>query len=171
MTTTLQDRTVWEPLVEALRLELQEYGGLLSLLDRQQEYIHRRDAEQLLKLDRSLQGEMQATADLRDRREQMVATLAGQLGYPADTALSSMLEAFDEVARPLLKALVEEINALIEKTRRRAHQNQALLARACDVMEEVLRTLRPQGLTKTYTARGAVDLRRAESGSCLHATG
>jgi flagellar biosynthesis/type III secretory pathway chaperone len=82
-----------------------------------------------------------------------------------------LIPCLPEVAQPLFEALIGEINQMIERTQRRARQNQMLLSRACSVMEQVLRTIQPQSLTKTYSPRGSVSIRGTSVGSCMRASG
>lgn len=161
----------WEPLADALRLEMQEYGELLSLLDEQQKLIFAREAEALLKLNRSVDLQMETAAQLRATREAKASELARSIGASADATVRSILPFLPDVARPLFEALIDETNALIRKTQRRVRQNQMLLARACATMEQILKALRPQAVTKTYTRKGGLSFRASTAGSHMQVSG
>lgn len=161
----------WEPLADALRLEMQEYGELLSLLEEQQRLIFTREAEALLKLNKSVDLQVETTAQLRSTREAKARELASSLGQSADATVRSLLPFLPEVARPLFEALIDETNGLIRKTQRRVRQNQLLLARACATMESILRALKPQAVTKTYTRKGGVNFRADTVGAHIQVSG
>ncbi len=149
----------WEPLVAALRLELQEYGGLLNLLEDQQRSILGQDTDALLETNRSIEHQMEANFRLRDERESMVAALAQALGLPQRSRVRDLLPSFPDATRPMLDALLSEINSLIGQSRRRLKQNQLLLHRAAETTEKLLFALSPNSVSKTYTKRGNVTLR------------
>jgi len=154
----LYDSEQWESLVDTLRLELQEYGGLINMLDEQQRGILGRDADNLLGANLAIEAQIQATNELRSNRESMVSKLAVVASQDQDSRLSDLVRFFPESARPLVSALIEDCHALVEKIRRRARQNQMLLTRATELTEEVLQALRPQAFTKTYDLRGGVSV-------------
>ena len=57
-------------------------------------------------------------------------------------------------ARPLLEALISEVNTLLHRVRRASRHNHTLLARAVEVHQETLQHLRPAAFTKTYSPAG-----------------
>lgn len=165
------DAQQWEPLADALRLEMQEYGELLSLLEEQQKLIFQRESEALLRINKAVDLQVDTTAQLRQTREAKAVEIAQKVGAKADATVRSLLPFFPEVARPLFEALIHETNSLVRKTQRRVRQNQMLLARACAAMEEMLRALRPQSVTKTYTRKGGVSIRATTVGSQMQVSG
>ena len=59
--------------------------------------------------------------------------------------------------RPLLGALVQENNELLERVRHRAGENQALLLRSLELMQRFITTLSPDsGRQSTQSASSAV---------------
>lgn len=158
-------------LVEALRSELQEYGGLRNILDDQQKAIFARDAQQVSQLNETLEVQMAATAQLRQSREEIQAELVAFHELPKGTSVADLSKVFPENGRPLLTALADQINDMIKVLRRRSRQNQMLLARTCETMEQTLRFMRPEAFTKTYSAKGAVALQLGPIGSHMEAAG
>lgn len=154
-----QSNTFWAPLADALRMELQEYGALSVLIDEQQKAILHREMMHYMDLSTEIEEQIASTSGLRAEREQMVRDIGKTLGFPEPKDLKSMLVHFPEEARPLLAALIDEINSLIHKTRRKASQNQMLLARALQYTHELLLKTVPQGVTQTYGARGDASVR------------
>ncbi len=148
----------WERLVDALRLELQEYGGLLNLLEEQQGGILGRDPESLLNLNSTIEEQVEKTNQLRKERESLAADSALDHELDKEASLSELVPYFPEAARPLLQALIERINAVLDRIKQKSRQNRMLLARAYDLVEQILRTLQPQSVTKTYNRDGNLTL-------------
>ena len=148
----------WEPLVEALRAELEEYGALFNHLTRQQEEIFARRVDTVLEINGELDSQTRIIASARERRRELMDDLARRDGLPAGTRLTGMLDRFPDFVRPLLEALVRDINLMINRTRRKARQNHILLARAVELTQETLRLLQPGSFTKTYARSGQVSV-------------
>ena len=148
----------WECLVDALRLELQEYGGLLNLLEEQQKGILGRDSECLLSLNKAIEEQMEKTNRLRHERERLAEDTTEKYELDKDACLSELVSLFPEPAKPLLQALIERINAMLERIKHKTGQNRMLLARAYELIEEIMHTLQPGGITKTYNREGNLNL-------------
>jgi flagellar biosynthesis/type III secretory pathway chaperone len=148
----------WELIAHSLRDELQEYGGLLGLFEEQQGALFRRDASGVLASVSAIEEQARAAGEKRKRREQLVQDFALSIGRPADSTLRSLLDGFPPEVRPMLEALVDEVNRLVHRARRGVRQNTLLLQRAIDLHQETLRSLRPESFTKTYSPRGQVSL-------------
>ncbi len=161
----------WEFIAAALREELGEYGCLLNLFDRQQQHIFQRDAAAVLQLAHEIETQARSLAGCRCRREQAVAALARGHGRPADSSLRSLLPEIDAEARPLLEALINEVNALLFRVRRVNRHNYSLLSRTVDVQQEVFQRLSPGAFTKTYSPGGRVAVAATLPPAMLRATG
>jgi flagellar biosynthesis/type III secretory pathway chaperone len=159
----------WENLVEALRDELREYGALRNLLDEQQKAIFGRNADKVTEINTLIAQQIEGAAALRGKRESMVAALAASYDLPARAGLLELRKKLPTPAQPLLKALSDEINSMVDVLRHRSRQNQMLLARTCETMERTLRALRPDNFTKTYSARGALALKLGPVGGYIQA--
>lgn len=146
----------WEPLVDVLRDEVQEYGGLYQLLERQQREIFQREPDAVLQTNQDIEVYMKNMGECRRRREEMVKGFAGELACDPELSLLKMLPSFPEFIRPLLQALAEEINHMVTKTRRKARQNFLLLSRTMELTQETIRSMRPDNYTKTYSKKGRV---------------
>lgn len=144
----------WKSLVEALRMELQEYGGLCVSIDKQQRAILDRNMTEYMELAEEIEHQVAATSGLRAEREQLVRDFALRFGREPDTDLKSLVPSFPKEAQPLIEALVDEINTSISRSNRRAKQNHMLLARAMQYTYELLQQVSPQTQVKTYGAKG-----------------
>lgn len=153
----------WETIAHCLREELEEYGALLGLFEEQQNALFRRDANGVLATVSAIEAQARNATVKRQRREQLVGDLARTHQQPADSSLRSLLIYFPESVRPMFQALIDEVNRLIHRTRRHARQNASLLQRTIELHQEVLRTLRPDMFTKTYSARGQVSVATAQA--------
>jgi flagellar biosynthesis/type III secretory pathway chaperone len=150
--------TTWQDLADSLRAEAAEYGQLLALFEEQQRLLFRRQPETVLQLAHAIQRQSGAVVGSRRRREQAVAAFAGLNGQRADATIRSLLPFFPAESRPLMEALITEINHLIRRVRRSARLNHRLLGSLVECHQEVLRRLRPDVFTSTYSRTGRVSL-------------
>ena len=67
-----------------------------------------------------------------------------------------MLPYIEVAARPLLEALINEINHLLHRVRRTSRHNHTLLSRTLELHSETLRQLRPEAFSNTYSPDGRV---------------
>lgn len=158
------------PLADILRVELAAYGGLLSVFERQQAALMKRDAQAVAEYSLAIERIALETSRSREARELHLASLARSHRRPVTASLAALLDLFPADQRQLLDALIGEINRLLHLVRRRARQNHAILMRAVELRRELISALRPDALPRTYAPGG-----RAHSGggalSTLHATG
>jgi flagellar biosynthesis/type III secretory pathway chaperone len=150
--------THWESIVIALRQELSEYGAILILFENQQRALFERDADSVLAHANSIETQARSLSDCRQNREKVVAAFALEQNRPANSTLRSLLPLVAAEARPLLEALIDEINRLLHRVRRTSRHNHTLLSRAVEVHQETLQVLRPQTFIKTYSPAGRVSV-------------
>ena len=74
--------------------------------------------------------------------------------------MRSLLPLVQAEVRPLMAALIAEINHLVHRLRRAMALNQRLLACTVEYQQEFMRRLWPAAFTKTYAADGRVSLGR-----------
>lgn len=162
MINTLPDLP-WDTLISALRDELQEYGGVLSMLYEQQRGILQRDTDTLTARNHQLNEQMRIAAHLRDKRSQLVESISAEFDMPPGATVSELAHKAPNSIQPLLAALVEEGHKMVQRIHSRAQQNRALLARANDLTEQLLVAFQPVGMTKTYSRAGGVRLKPVTS--------
>lgn len=163
--------TEWEDIADALRQEAAEYGGLLHLFEEQQRLLFTRDPDAVLRMSEEIQARLPLVQETRRNREARVAAFAVEAGQPADSSLRSLLKFFLPQAQPLLDALITEINILIHRVRKVSRHNHALLQRAMESHQQVLRVLRPDGFVQTYAPNGRVAPLSVRPVAALHAAG
>jgi flagellar biosynthesis/type III secretory pathway chaperone len=161
----------WEYIAECLRAELADYGGLLHTFEEQQRSLFNRDPEAVLHFAGEIEAQARAVADSRTRRELAVADFAAANGQPTTSSLRSLLPFIAADARPLIEALINEVNALLHRVRRTSRHNHTLLSRAVEVHQETLQQLRPQSYTKTYSPAGRLAVSAAHPPATLRAAG
>ena len=161
----------WEFIAQCLRDELADYGGLLGLFEQQQRALFDREADLVLHLANEIEAHARALSTSRTRREEAVGDFAEQIGLPRTTSLRAMLPSIDADARPLLEALINEVNTLLHRVRRTSRHNHSLLTRAVEVHQETLQQLRPQSFTKTYSPAGRISVAAAQPAVTLRAAG
>ena len=156
LTNSVSTNNQWEDLLELLRNELQEYGGLIGLLNAQQQTILNRKSESLLEINQSVQAQMEESQILQRRRQGYVSTLARNFGRSEKSSLSELLPHLPDVTQPMFESIIEEINALISNVRRKVSQNQKLLARLLEVTDHILSVASPVSHPQTYSKQGKV---------------
>jgi flagellar biosynthesis/type III secretory pathway chaperone len=161
----------WQKIAECLRTELAEYGCLLALFADQQKFLFAREATEVLRLSASIEQQVRTLEQCRRQRESLVADFAVVHLQPPSATLRSLLPMIDSVARPLIEALIGEINHLLHRVRRTSRHNQTLLARAVEVHQDTLQLIRPQAFTKTYSPAGRVSLVSGETSSTIRVAG
>jgi flagellar biosynthesis/type III secretory pathway chaperone len=148
--------TLWKNVAECLRAEVAEYGRLLALMEEQRNLIFKRDPMAILVANKSIQAQVEILHDCRGRREEMSKRLAEENFRPPNSTLRSLVPLIAPEGRPLLEALIGEVNRLIHRVRRIMRLNERLLATAVDCQQELLRRIWPSAFTKTYSADGRV---------------
>jgi flagellar biosynthesis/type III secretory pathway chaperone len=158
----------WEVLIDALRQEFQEYGGVLSLMDDQQQAILHRRIEELEVKNQLIFEQIELAGRYRQDREAIVSELEYSLNLDGGQLLSSLVHQMPQSLRPLMEALIQGANDLIAKIQKRARQNRLLLARSSEVTEKMLNSLQPMSFTKTYTHQGGLRYRQTSRGRSVN---
>jgi len=148
----------WETVADNLRTEIAEYGRLLCLFEEQRNLIRGADPEGVLEMSHAIQAQVELLDQCRCNRERVVAGFAAGLGKPESSTLRSLLPLIAPAARPLIEALIADVNLLVHRVRRDGRQNHRLLAFTVECHQEVLRRLRPDAFTKTYAHDGRVSV-------------
>lgn len=148
----------WKIIADAMRHEIAEYGGLLGLFEEQQRQLFARDPEAVLRISGEIETLVRQLHESRRNREAIVAAFATEQGELATSTLRSLLPHFAVEVRPLLEALIDEINVLVHRVRRVSRHNHSLLSRAVETQQQLLRQLRPDAFTQTYASTGRVML-------------
>jgi hypothetical protein len=160
-----------QQLIGALRDELQQYGEMLALLDRQHQFIMVRDAEEVFQSIPPIQAQGSAIQSARAHREECRGSLALILQQPGSAGFAVLMPLLPPDYRPLVKALVDENNELLLRVRQRARQNHLLLSRSVEVVQSLLDTLLPSRETRVYNDRGNRHTHTIVSRSLYNAVG
>ncbi len=146
-----------QSLIAALRNELEQYGEMLALLDQQQELVISRSANQILETVTSVNAHASVFQAARQHREECQAELSQLLQLEDGTPFVTILRYLPDEYRVLLQALIEENNRLLTRVRHRARQNQLLLSRSLELVQNLLLTFTTATQTAVYNDRGVVD--------------
>jgi flagellar biosynthesis/type III secretory pathway chaperone len=141
-------------LIDALRDELQNYGEMLAMLDRQQEYLIARAVSEVFQSISLIKAQGGAILQSRDRREECRRAVAEDCSQPQDASFTALIPLLPADYQPLLHALVDENNEMLVRVRRRAHQNHLMLRRSVELMQELLNTLLPSRQGSVYDDTG-----------------
>jgi flagellar biosynthesis/type III secretory pathway chaperone len=156
-----------QQLVTALREELQQYGELLALLDRQQEYVVKRAAADLLQSVSDINAQSAVIRVARDQRGTCQDAVARLVQMPEGAPLNDLIRLMPDDYAGLVKALLDENNKCLARVRRRAGQNHLLLSRSVELMQRLLGTLFSVAQTIVYNGNGAVVPAALSSGKVL----
>lgn len=143
-----------EILIAALREELQQYGEMLALLDREQDLVVRRASADLFESISAIQTQAAVIQHARAHRDQCRASLAEALHLGPDTPLAALVPHLPADYQPLVDALVRENNHLLVRVQQRARQNHLLLSRSLELMQRFIATLFPARDTQVYNDHG-----------------
>ena len=145
-------------LINALREELTQYGEVLALMQEQQELIINRAANDLLINLNQVNDQMERVAHARNQREICRHQLVTALGGSEDTTFRQMTEMLPPEVQPLLDALVQEINHMLQNIQRWLRQNHLLLKRSLDLMQTIMKNMFPsaEAAAGTYGRGGQV---------------
>jgi len=146
----------WDELADALRDELAEYGGLLSLLDEQRDAIMQRKVDALMDVNAKVQEQATAAEHFRYVREAVCARYARNLGCAPDVTVKDLVQKLPVEVRGMFTALVEDGVGVTNSAKKKSERNTQLLSRAGDLNERLLIAVRPQSTTKTYNKRGSI---------------
>lgn len=145
-----------EKLIAALREELQQYGEMLARLDDQQSLVMQRAAEAVLHSVPLVQAQSAVLNNVRESRFSAMKALCGRLRLPENSTFKDLLPLVPSEYRPLVEALVQENNELLQRIHSRARQNHILLSRTVESMQHVINSLGIHRSPSVYGDDGSV---------------
>jgi hypothetical protein len=116
----------WDQLVDALRDELQEKGGLIRLLNEQTETLYRRDPAENDRLEEQIRIQLRVISRCTQGRELALRQTASKFQLNEDVHSNEVIRSFPEYVHPLLEALFSEVDRLSNRVQERLRQNQGL---------------------------------------------
>lgn len=131
---------ILQKLIDALRHELEQYGEMLALLEQQQEAAGL-GAEDVLHTIAAINSQGASIQNAREQRKNCQRELSAKLNQPTDSSFAHLIPMVPRHYQGLLSALVQENNELLVRVRERALQNQALLRRSVEFMQQFISTL------------------------------
>jgi len=145
-------------LIAILREELTQYGEVLALMQEQQELIINRAANELLVNLNTVNSQMEQVAQVRQQRELARQQLVDSLGGTEETTFRQMTEMLPAEVQPLIDALVQEINQMLQNVQKWLRQNHILLKRSLDLMQTIMKNMFPSSsaVAGTYGRGGQV---------------
>lgn len=119
----------WDHLVGALRIELQERGGLIGLLNQQTETLYRRDAAENERLEEQIRIQLELIMRSTQGRDHAVRQTASAFHLNEDVQSNEVIRGFPDFVHPLLEALFSEVERLSIRMKERLKQNEGLKER------------------------------------------
>lgn len=157
--------------VEALRAELHGYGELLALMETQQDEIISRDTILIESSTQKINQQFKIIQNLKDRRSAIQVDISTTIGLLPDALYKEQRNYFPDDFRHLTDALVDENNELLKQVKSKAKQNQLLLFRTVEMMQEFINHLLPRNEVKSYNATGNSQSTSVKSSSLYEAIG
>jgi hypothetical protein len=125
----MNTKVEWDQLVDALRDELQEKGGLIQLLNQQTEILYRSDLAENERLEEQIRVQLRLIARCTQGRELALRQTASRFQLNEDVQSNEVIRSFPEYVHPLLEALFSEVDRLSNRMQERLRQNQGLKER------------------------------------------
>ena len=119
----------WNQLVNALREELQEKGGLLQFLNQQTEVLYLRLPDENRRLEEQIRTQILVASGCTRKRELILREIASRMDLADGNNASEIVVRFPEYVQPLLEALFSEVERLSGRMEERLKQNQQLKKR------------------------------------------
>jgi hypothetical protein len=116
----------WDQLVNALREELQEKGGLLQFLGQQTEVLYLRLADENRRLEDQIRTQILVASGCTRKRELILREIASRMDLADGNNPSEIVVRFPEYVQPLLEALFSEVERLSGRMEERLRQNEQL---------------------------------------------
>jgi hypothetical protein len=125
----MNTKVEWDQLVDALRDELQEKGGLIQLLNQQTETLYRSDIAENERLEEQIRVQLRLISRCTQGRELALRQTAARFHLHEDVQSAEVIRSFPEYVHPLLEALFSEVDRLSNRMQERLRQNQGLKER------------------------------------------
>jgi hypothetical protein len=140
-------------LIQALRVELQQYGEMLVRLDRHQQFIAHESGGDLSESAGEIQTQGAAIQRARQNCEQARRAVARTLGLYGEVPVEKIIPLLPPDYQPLVNALVSENRELLAQVLQSLERNQFLLARSLTRMEYFLNTVFPGDFNRAVSTR------------------
>lgn len=125
-----------QQVIDSLRHELQQYGEMLALLETQGQCVAQQETTSVLTSNTTIEVQSAAIETARLRRETAQRQLAWAVGLPKSESFQTLLPLLPDNYRPLVGALVCEINELIGRVIERANHNHRQLQESVELMAQ-----------------------------------
>jgi|SRR3981189_1626268 hypothetical protein len=125
----METKVDWDQLVDALRDELQEKGGLIRLLNLQTETLYRRDNDAGERVEEQIRSQLRLIAKCTQHRDAVLRQTASRFQLNEEVGTNEIIHSFPEYVHPLLEALISEVDRLSNRMEERLKQNQELKER------------------------------------------
>jgi len=158
----------WSTLADAFREEMKEYGGLLNLLEEQQDVIFQRDPGKLMEKTVAINNEVEVCTMLRNKRKFRSDFFSAEFNLSSDYKIRELILYMPQSLQSMFDALINEVNDLIKRIKHKLSQNNLLLSRASELNNELIALLNPQDTTKMYSNKGEFEVKTPlQRGACI----
>ena len=130
-----------QSLIEALREELLQYGGLLASLEQQQDAAITANAKELMRTIAEVHEQTHFLLGKQKQREECRRILAQELNLSDNRTISAMIRILPCAYRPMIEVLIHENNELAAKIKQRVHWNVFLMQQSIERMKQTLEAI------------------------------
>ena len=141
-------------LVSAMRSESEEMKALVAAFNAQQDAIVHRKTERVLSSIQEVEQRVVSLRSARAKRDAVLDVVAKGVKAPPRTSIMVLARIFPAPAKPEVVRLIDENVRLGREVRRKASQNQVLLARSMEVIQDILRAVEPTSVSRIYGENG-----------------
>jgi hypothetical protein len=130
-------------LINALRAELKQYGGMLATLEQHHDFVDRPEHGDLVLNVANINAQVDAITAAREEREYCLSEMAQGLGLEPSAGFADVIPLLPRNYRPLMEALEQENNHLAIRTHYRIRHNHLLLNNAAEMMRHLIKAIFP----------------------------
>jgi hypothetical protein len=144
-------------LLTVMRSELEEMKSLVVAFNVQQDAIVHRKAEKVLMSIQEVEQRVASLRRARAKRDAVLDVVAKGVKAPPGTSIMALARIFPAPVKPEVMRLIDENIRFGREVRRKASQNQVLLARSMEVIQDILRAVEPTSVSRMYGENGRMN--------------
>ncbi len=151
----------WKTLANAFRTEIQEYGGLLQLIEQQQQAILKNEVDGFSLINAGIENQMNIASSGRMNRHKLYNQILDTMNLDLECSFEEFLNHLPVAPRSMFEAFREEGQNMLKRIQRYTRQNKMLLSRASQMSQDILTLLQPGTTSRTYGANGQMAFKMA----------
>jgi len=132
----------FDQLLETIEAEIECYRDMLPVLSRERDAAMHSDKDRLMRVGQAKQAVVEAITQTENRRQALVAQLAGQHGIQdRPLTVSQLCGSLEAASASRLKASADELKTLVATVQRENSANAKLISQALELVHGSLKLL------------------------------